>query len=121
MDLNGTYEFAGVFDGLEGVMDDSLEERFSWTYDLYLDVAHAVHQAFRKPGRRRLGEVRFLLGTFRDLEPWLAREVLGDLFTGSVKRPAEKGRARTMSDKVPPWHSMEYVGGGRKLDASSGF
>ena len=121
MDLNGTYEFAGVFDGLEGVVDDSLEERFSWTYDLYLDVAHAVYQAFGKPGRRRLGEVHFLLGTFRDLEPWLAREVLGDLFTGSVERPAEKGRARTMSDKVPPWHSMEYVGGGRKLDASSGF
>lgn len=118
IDLTATYVFAEMWDG---EMDDDLDGRFSWTYDLYLDVAHAVHQAFMKTSRRRLGEVRFVLGTFKDLEPWLAREVLGDLFTGSVERRAEKGRARTMSERVPPWHSMEYVGGTRKLEPSRGF
>lgn len=55
--------------------------------------------------------VRFRLATFADLEPWLAREVLGERLMGSVE-PSEQ-RRRPLSDNVPLYHQM-----GRRLKLS---
>ena len=105
LDLTATEIFADLF---FGEFDGDEEERYRWTYDLYRDVAEAVKGAFEPElgdgSRRRLESVRFRLGTFTDLEPWLGREVLGERFDGGrvVDRPT--GTRRMLSEMAPQWH-----------------
>lgn len=117
IDLSALWVYAALYLEPGGGDDpDDLEDRFGWVYDLYLDVAHAIHQAFTCPGRRRLGSICFELSMFNDMAPWLVREVMGDRFTGSVQGPmARLGRARLLQEKVPRYHSADYLGGGRQL------
>lgn len=96
VDLRATYVFAELFIG------DMDEERFRWTYNLYRKVAQVMRNDFHGgSGVRQLGSVRFRLGTFTDLEPWLEREVLGDRFLGTVQQPIKMGRPRILSERVP--------------------
>lgn len=96
LDLQAVYRFSRLF---EGDHDPDEEDRFRWTYDLYIDVAETV--CAELPGLRR---VRFHLGTYSDLEKWLEREVLGERFLGSVEPP--KGRRRGLSQKFPSYHRI---------------
>lgn len=96
LDLQAVYWFSQLFDG-DSEPDE--EDRFRWTYDLYIDVAEIV--CAELPGLRG---VRFHLGTYSNLEPWLAREVLGERFLGSVEPP--KGRRRGLSWEFPSYHRM---------------
>jgi len=128
-DLVALWIYAGLYMTPGGDDDtEDLEQRFGWVYDLYLDIAHAIHQAFfatpdqgQGKKRRRLGSVNFQLVIFKDLAPWLAREVLGDSFSGNVEdvEDAWEGRRarprRPIHEKVPSYHSVEYLGGGRQL------
>lgn len=97
LDLQAVYRFSILF---EGDHEPDEEDRFRWTYDLYIDVAEMV--CAELPGLRR---VRFHLGTYSDLEQWLAREVLGKRFLGSVDPP--NGRRRTLSQIPPSYHRVE--------------
>lgn len=96
LDLQAVHAFSQLFIGVgHGHPDD--ENRFRWTYDLCLDVAEMV--CAELPG---LGGVRFRLATFADLEPWLAREVLGERFVGSVAPPTIR-RRRPLLEQVPSY------------------
>ncbi|KAK1750186.1 hypothetical protein QBC47DRAFT_439369 [Echria macrotheca] len=104
LDLGATYAFADIF---IPEMNENDEDRFRWIYDFYLDVAKCVREILMKPGQYMVNSVRFRLGTFTDLEPWLEREVMGERFMGSVERPVEKGRARILAERVPRYHPRE--------------
>lgn len=96
LDLGAVWSFSQLFDG-DNEPDE--EDRFRWTYDLYIDVAEIV--CAELPGLRG---VRFHLATYSDLEKWLEREVLGERFLGSVEPP--KGRRRGLSQAFPSYHRM---------------
>lgn len=99
MDLRSTYLFAQMY---IGDMAEEDEERFRWVYDLYRDVAEAMKAAFESgKSRRTIESVRFQLGIFSDLEPWLEREVLAKRFKGSMARGAW---SRILEQRVPRWH-----------------
>lgn len=102
-DFQAVYKFSQLFVGDNNPED---EDCFRWTYDLYIDVAEMVCAEFEN-----LKGVQFRLGTFADLEPWLAREVLGERFTGSVE--PSTSRRRPLSEKVPSYHQT-----GRRLTGS---
>lgn len=97
LDPRAVWALSQLFDG-DGEPDE--EDRFRWTYDLCVDVAEMV--CAELPG---LAGVRFRLATFCDLEQWLAREVLGERFRGSVEPPS--ARRRGLSERVPSYHRME--------------
>ncbi|KAJ4419214.1 hypothetical protein N0V82_005121 [Gnomoniopsis sp. IMI 355080] len=103
IDFQAVYNFSQLFDG-DGGPDN--EECFRWTYELYVDVAEMVCAEFEE-----LKGVYFRLATFADLEPWLARKVLGERFLGSVQ--PSKCRRRPLTEKVPSYHQM-----GRRLKGS---
>lgn len=96
LDLQAVWWFSQLFDG-DSEPDE--EDRFRWTYDLYIDVAEIV--CAELPGLRG---VRFLLSTYSDLEKWLEREVLGERFLGSVEPP--KGRRRGLSQEFPSYRRI---------------
>ncbi|KAL1852339.1 hypothetical protein Daus18300_012234 [Diaporthe australafricana] len=96
LDLQAVHAFSGLFLG-DNEPDE--EDRFRWTYDLCIDVAEMV--CAKLPGLRG---VRFRLATYADLEQWLAREVLGERFLGSVEPP--NGRRRPLAEKLPSYHRM---------------
>lgn len=96
LDLHAAWWFSKLF---EGDSEPDEEDRFRWTYELYIDVAEIV--CAELPGLRG---VRFHLATYSDLEKWLEREVLGERFLGSVESP--KGRRRGLSQAFPSYHRM---------------
>jgi len=99
LDLSAARIFAEMYsDGLD--LDN--EDRFRWVYDLYQDVASVVRGAFEEgKSARRLGSVKFRLGIFTDLEPWLEKEVMGEGLVGTVVR---EGTRMFLWERVPGWH-----------------
>ncbi|PSR82527.1 hypothetical protein BD289DRAFT_437182 [Coniella lustricola] len=80
------------------------EEMFYWIYHIYLKVVEVACTSLRG-----VGSVKFHLGIFSDLAPWLEREVLGERFVGSVDRPAEKGPAKLLLEACPRFHQMSFT------------
>lgn len=84
---------------LDRSSDDS-EQSLRWAYELYLDIAEGLCAV-----ADRLRSVRFRLGAFRDLEPWLEREVMGPRAGRAVEGARSAGRSERMwYDRVPSWH-----------------
>jgi hypothetical protein len=96
LDLEAVHAFSRMF---LGDNNPDHEDRFRWTYDLCVDVAEMV--CAELPGLRG---VRFRMATYADMQQWLAREVLGERFLGSVEPP--KGPRRPLSEKLPSYYRM---------------
>ncbi|KAJ4385549.1 hypothetical protein N0V93_009978 [Gnomoniopsis smithogilvyi] len=97
LDLQAVHVFSQLFDE-DSDPDDEI--CFRWTYDLYIDVAEMICAEFQE-----LKGVRFRLATFVELEPWLAREVMGEKFMGPVEPPRRRRRSRL--DMIPAYHRMD--------------
>lgn len=100
LDLTATYRYAKKSE--YNTDWRAKEELYRWTYDLYLDIAEAVCALADS-----LRIVRFRLGTFTDLEPWLEREVLGERFSESAERSVgEPATARQEDSRIPEYHQI---------------
>lgn len=99
VDMRATYSYADLWIWNDDEAEERRTNRFRWTCDLYMDVAKVVSAI-----ADQLESVQFHLGTFKDLEPWLEQQVLGDRCPGPKKHVDIKRRSRVLAEKIPSYH-----------------